>query len=127
VRVGGRIAEAYPAVTLKVFGCFCRGYKQPDALDIRHEIVTCVARKGHLTLCAETIARCVASDHCLDALVCALVARATAVRLTRPVPTGFDPAVIDREGGSKFPSRTHLNASPRRPPGPRESVRLTKQ
>lgn len=52
--------------------------------------------------------RCIASDHALDALLCALAARAAALGLTYG-PGGLDTATLDREGWMHVP-RVSLGA-----------------
>jgi predicted nuclease with RNAse H fold len=96
-RVHGRVIEVYPAGALRAWGIPVRGYKAPGAHERRHEIAATVARAAGLDLCAATLARCEATDHALDALVCSLIARARTQRLTEPVPD--EPADrIAREG-----------------------------
>lgn len=58
--------------------------------------------QARLELSPVTLKRCTATDHALDALVSALVARAQALGLTHPVPDGADGQVA-REGWIHLP------------------------
>ena len=75
----GPLVETYPAAALRAWHIESKGYKnrsdQDDAQRVRAEVVDAieVAVGGWLDL-QQVRARCVTSDHVLDALVCALVA-----------------------------------------------------
>jgi predicted nuclease with RNAse H fold len=72
----GRFVEAYPDAALRVWGVRGVGsYKGPTARGRRAAILAALGWDAPA---------CVDSDHCLDALVCALIARAAALGLTHP-------------------------------------------
>jgi predicted RNase H-like nuclease len=80
-RAGGEaVIEAYPAAALRQWGMDARGYKgsRPEQrrrrLGLVDELTGCSAR--YLAVDQEQRERLAASDHLLDALVCALIARA---------------------------------------------------
>ncbi|HYN56094.1 MAG TPA: DUF429 domain-containing protein [Motilibacterales bacterium] len=79
----GLLAEVYPAAALRLWGLPYRGYKGPANRAVRGELLdSLVARASWLDL-AEHEAVCRASDHALDAVLCALVARAVACNMTQ--------------------------------------------
>ncbi len=86
----GRVVETYPAVALHVWGFASRGYKREAAA--RAALLAGLQRAcPRLSLADEAASLCGRSDHALDALVAALVARAAALGLTE------EPAVGERE------------------------------
>lgn len=76
--VTGRIAEVYPAAALARWGLPASGYKGGGnaAVTARRHLLTGVAKRSGLTLRRHERALAINSDHVLDALVCAVVARA---------------------------------------------------
>jgi hypothetical protein len=86
----GVLVEVYPAASLRIWGFSTRGYKGPRGGAARTAILS--ALEGTLGLSGDARAACVRSDDALDALVCALVARAAAVGLCDPVPPERRPA-----------------------------------
>lgn len=85
----GRVAEAYPAAALLRWGLPSRRYKASarDAPVVRGEIVDGLrAAAPWLSLGRGGRDACVESHDLLDALVCALVARAVALGRTAPAP-----------------------------------------
>lgn len=85
----------WPALTL--WGISCEGYKDFDARakERRDEMISVIERAGPaewLRWDDDTKARCAETDHALDALVCALVARAAMLGLVEPVPVDVAPA-----------------------------------
>lgn len=75
----GRLVEAYPAAALVAWKIECRGYKDRRnralAAEVRDRTIDSIAHATAHWLDASVVRdRCVASDHVLDALVCALVA-----------------------------------------------------
>jgi histidinol-phosphate/aromatic aminotransferase/cobyric acid decarboxylase-like protein len=80
-----------------------RRYKESGAGALRRRLAERLADDADLELGEATVAACAASDHALDALVCALVTRAAALGLTRPVPSSEDGARIAREGWIHLP------------------------
>lgn len=101
-RVGGPVIEAYPAGALVAWDINVKGYKDTGASARRQDIASELKRRSRLDLCTATIERCAATDHGLDALVCALVARAVHRELTIAPPSGTDEQV-GREGWIHLP------------------------
>jgi predicted nuclease with RNAse H fold len=103
-RVGGRVVEVYPAAALAVWDLPHKGYKgrKPPAPERRCEILDGLVEKAPLELTTEVVERCIASDHVLDSLICAMIARATQLDATHrpPVPPAD---VIRREGWIELP------------------------
>jgi Protein of unknown function (DUF429) len=97
----GRVAEVYPAAALNAWGLPFKGYKGRAGREVRGELVEAVGRLGRgfgndaRTMCAD-------SDHALDALVSALVARAVAVGATRQ-PDRRRSGAAKREGWIHVP------------------------
>lgn len=81
--VSGRVVEVYPAAALRIWGLPHAGYKKPGAAatGLRRRI-----RDEVLDRTAVTPVGDVATDHELDALVCAIVARLARTGRTRPIP-----------------------------------------
>ena len=80
----GVLVEVYPAAALRIWGFSTRGYKGPRGGAARVAMLS--ALEGTLDLSEEGRAACARSDDALDALVCALVARAFALGLCDTVP-----------------------------------------
>ena len=101
----GRVVEAYPAAALEVWGLPSRGYKGAKGAVVRAEIFAELERRtgGWLRLDAFTRQTCCASDHALDALVAALIARA-AMRGLCERPPAADADSAAREGWIALPS-----------------------
>jgi predicted nuclease with RNAse H fold len=93
--------EVYPAGALRVWGLPATGYKGLRGAPVRREIVDGLRRRcPWLTFDEVALIR---RDHDLDALLCALVARAVATGRTHPPPE--DAAeVAAREGWIHLPS-----------------------
>jgi predicted nuclease with RNAse H fold len=90
-RAGGdRVLEVYPAAALLLWGLPREGYKA--SAEAREELLAALEAEAPW-LAWEPGAReaCVESDDTLDAVLCALIARATALGLTKPL------AAEDRE------------------------------
>jgi hypothetical protein len=85
----GRLAEVYPAASLKLWGIHARGYKRrgaPEAEKLSSAVADLSVKAPWLDL-AEYRADLAASDDMFDALIASLTARATAVGGTlRPGP-----------------------------------------
>jgi predicted nuclease with RNAse H fold len=99
-RLGGsRVVEVYPGAALTLWGFQRRGYKR--SRDARALLVAEIERRagGWLDLAGAQQA-CVASDHALDAVLAALLARAAARELTWPPPAG---ELVRREGWIHLP------------------------
>lgn len=100
--VAGDVAEVYPAAALRVWGLTSRGYKGQRGAEL------CRALAGQLAEgCGDLRPQVAAAlegcdDHGLDALVCAVVARAVLQGQTGR-PAGPDLAVARREGWIHVP------------------------
>ena len=78
----GSIAEVYPAASLRVWGFPHRRYKGRDGAAVRRAIVVGLQEQAPWLDLAGNEAACLAGDDALDAVVCALAARAVALGLT---------------------------------------------
>lgn len=123
------IAEVYPAAALVQWGLSQRAgvadpgtYKgnDPAARIRRGRIFDAIANATHgwLEMHEKVRIVCIANDDCLDALICALIARA--VELGRVLPVA-DPQAAADEGWIRLPLKEPLSAlqpaDERRPPG----------
>lgn len=100
---GGRVVEAYSPASLVAWGLDEPKYKTTPAARVR--IVEQASRRVSLDL-ADHRATCMESDDALDALVCALTARAVAIGLWR---APLDPDEVEHaptEGWVCIPSGT---------------------
>jgi predicted nuclease with RNAse H fold len=79
----GRVAEVYPAAALNAWGLPFKGYKGKDGRGLRGELVSKLGRHLEPGFGKDAREACRGSDHALDALLSAVVARAVAVRATR--------------------------------------------
>jgi hypothetical protein len=107
--VTGAICETYPDAALRQFGLWPQGlaprtsYKAEDDPAVRAKIVEGLLRRAHwLRFDGTDPALLQASDDCLDALLCALVARACVAKQTIPPP---DRALASVEGWIHLPER----------------------
>jgi hypothetical protein len=114
----GRVVEVYPAAALlrwlgSDFGGTVPSYKdgKPGRREARAQIVTALADKtaAVLELAAEFRDRCIEDDDVLDALVCALIARAADIRRVDAIPPGSRWAAA-REGWITLPASDSLSA-----------------
>jgi Protein of unknown function (DUF429) len=110
----GRIVEAYPAAALSVWGIPREGYKSADSEGVtrRRALLDALAIAGGrawLRMTDNVRERYVATDHALDALVCALVARAAMLGLVDAVPPD-DIAAARAEGWIAVPHPDSLRA-----------------
>lgn len=102
----GPVLEVYPAYALLQWGLAPAGtYKGKDGGPARTAIVEALEHGLGLTLPAPVRERCAHSDHDLDALVSALVARAAALGLTDPPETEEERAAAAIEGWMHLPRR----------------------
>jgi hypothetical protein len=85
------VVEAYPAAALRQWGINPRGYKGKEQQTRRHGLLAeLLQRSGpYLALDRKQHELLVASDHVLDALLCALIARAALVDLLVEIPSGL--------------------------------------
>ena len=98
----GLVAETYPAAALGAWGLPSNGYKGSGGRLVRDEILDGLVRRAGLVVADDAATAMVASDHVLDAFVCALVARAVLDGATTP-PSSDDWAVARREGWIHVP------------------------
>ena len=113
-RVDGRVVEVYPAAALAVWGLpqELQGPEAP-APERRREILNGLVEKAPLEIKNEVVERCAGSDHVLDSLVCAMMARATELATTHPPPD--DQAdLVRREGWIELPLAGSLKSIGRR-------------
>jgi hypothetical protein len=101
----GRVAEVYPAAALNAWGLPFKGYKGGAGREVRGELVRKVGRRLGSGFGKEARKMCADSDHALDALVSALVARAVAVGATRQPDAGQSQAATS-EGWIHIPTGT---------------------
>jgi hypothetical protein len=101
----GTVAEVYPAASLREWRFEYKGYKKPKAYAKRGELLdrldeemrTLVWRDGSREWCID-------SDHALDALVCAITARAVATRRTWPPESDEQARLAQAEGWIHVPT-----------------------
>lgn len=100
----GRVAEVYPAAALAVWGLDPTGYKgpSPSARQRRGAVLAAVARRAGLVVPAAVADAVTGSDHLLDAVLCAVVARAVVDGATAPAPAA-DIERARREGWIHVP------------------------
>jgi hypothetical protein len=114
----GRLIEVYPAAALVQWGISPRNdssdpgtYKgnTPSAIARRERILASItsATRGWLEIPDKSIKVCVDSDDCLDAVICALIARAAELKHVLPIS---DPASAKVEGWITLPRREPLSA-----------------
>ena len=99
----GRVAEVYPAAALNAWGLPFRGYKGRGGREVRGELVAAVGRRLGRGFDDDARKLCVDTDHALDALLSALVARAVAVGATRQ-PDRHQSRAAKREGWIHVPT-----------------------
>ncbi|HXH59369.1 DUF429 domain-containing protein [Iamia sp.] len=106
----GRLVETYPAASLRAWGIPAAGYKRsgaaaaPAARQVRTGIVECIGATlaGWLDLDA-VVARSIASDHVLDALLCCLTAVASRAGATGGPTAGAEAEAARVEGWIHVP------------------------
>ncbi|NYI05533.1 DUF429 domain-containing protein [Allostreptomyces psammosilenae] len=105
----GLVAEVYPAAALRCWDIRPAGsYKKPgpEARSIRARVLDAIEAGLGASFPAEVRARCAASHDHLDALVCALVARAVLLNDTRRPDSPQERTAAAREGWIHLPSPT---------------------
>lgn len=108
------VVEAYPAAALSMWGIPRDGYKDatPDARSVRASMLAAIARAGDdgwIRVPKDAKEAYIATDHALDALVCALVARAAMLGLVAAVPAD-DAEHARAEGWIALPRTDSLRA-----------------
>jgi predicted nuclease with RNAse H fold len=79
----GRVFEVYPAASLHRWGLPSRGYKEKKGLLVRNALFEALRdRTPFLEIPGAARDLCIASDDALDALVCAIIARAATLGRT---------------------------------------------
>ncbi|WP_028066174.1 DUF429 domain-containing protein [Solirubrobacter soli] len=109
-RVDGPHFEVYPGAALRRWKLDSTGYKRDRSA--RERLVEALA-PGLLVLDDEQRVELARTDHALDALVCALIARAAATGRTRRPPAAMR-AVAAREGWIHLPDEDALGGLPAR-------------
>lgn len=106
----GAIVEVYPAAALKRWGFVSRGYKRTKGKAVRVGLVDAfrAATTAWLRADAACWERCVRSDDAFDAVIAALVARASALSLCDPCHEGVR-EVAAREGWIALPAQGSLD------------------
>jgi hypothetical protein len=101
---GGHLYEAYPAAALALWDLPSRAYKGRENAEARARLVAqlCERTQGWLRMDPPIETACCASDHELDALIAALIARAARLGLCTPPPPEHA-AVAAREGWIYLP------------------------
>lgn len=115
----GVVAEVYPAGALTVWGLPASGYKGAGATEQRRGILGGLLERFPLDVGGEHADRMVASDHLLDAFICALVTRAITDGATN-TPSPDELALAQREGWIHLPRpdwTVPSDGSVRRPTG----------
>jgi predicted nuclease with RNAse H fold len=109
----GVVVEVYPAATLRRWGLPWRQYKGAEHSEARRSLVSRLLEetKDWLFMAESHLDRCRSSDDALDALIAALAARAAALGLIEPIPTG-DQAAATREGWIAVPTEGSLALLP---------------
>lgn len=106
------VVEVYPAAALRQWGCEASGYKggKPEQRRTRESLTeTIAAATGRwLKLDDEHRELLTANDHLLDALIAALVARATELALSIPIPEAMR-GVAAKEGWIHLPLKQPLS------------------
>lgn len=104
----GRVVEAYPAAALVGWGLDPGGYKRPDGRSRREALLDALVGEPPLVESPPRVLHAlIGSDHCFDAFVCALVARAATLGLTAPPPEEAR-EVASREGWIHLPREGSL-------------------
>lgn len=98
----GRMAETYPAAALAVWDLPAAGYKGSGGVDARTRILAALLDRFGLDVGSGHQKDMVASDHLLDAFVCALVAAAVLAGATAR-PGGDERGPAGREGWIHVP------------------------
>lgn len=100
----GKWVEVYPAAALRRWGLSPVGSKGPGGRDRRRDLLHQLESLagGWLRVTTEVRTACEVSDHCFDAIVAALVARAAALGLCEPMPADSI-AVAEKEGWIALP------------------------
>jgi predicted nuclease with RNAse H fold len=99
----GRVAEVYPAAALNAWGLPFKGYNGRAGREVRGELVEAVGRRLGSGFGGDARKICADTDHALDALVSALVARAVAVGATRQ-PDRRQSGAAKRQGWIHVPT-----------------------
>jgi hypothetical protein len=105
----GSVVEVYPAAALHRWGFASRGYKGRKNLAVRRELVHGFLERlaDWLRMGAREVELCLTSDDAFDAVIAALVARASAMSLVDSIPEE-DQAAVRREGWIAIPSEGSL-------------------
>lgn len=107
---GGKLVETYPAAALRIWGFTSTGYKRREGLSALAALLKALTSRTRGWLALDPAARklCGSTDHALDALVAALIARAVALDLYERPPAEHA-AAAGREGWIALPFADALN------------------
>jgi predicted nuclease with RNAse H fold len=105
----GKVVEVYPAAALRIWGFEANKYKGKDRADNRCALLQSILESTNAWLrVSDSHNRlCEYSDNALDALIAALVARASACNLVEPIPEGMAPEA-EVEGWIALPATGSL-------------------
>jgi len=101
----GLLVEVYPAAGLKSWGLQHRRYKGNNGRPALNELVDQLQQAAPWLLLGDVEQACRHSDHILDAVISALLARAAALNLTTPPPADHQDTA-HREGWIAIPTCT---------------------
>lgn len=104
----GPLAEVYPRSARHAWGLRWKGYKGAGVAETRRAIVDALIRRSGVAVDDDHRARLAEIDDALDALVCALVARAVRLGLTSAPAPGAELDTARREGWIHTPSADAL-------------------
>jgi predicted nuclease with RNAse H fold len=100
----GLVVEVYPAAALRFWQLYRPRYKGPGSAQVRDELVSnLLIAMPALTIGAAEVALCRQSDDALDAVVCALIARAAALGQAT-TPTADQARAAAQEGWIAVPT-----------------------
>jgi predicted nuclease with RNAse H fold len=100
----GVVVEVYPAAALRHWQLYRPRYKGPDSRPIRDALIDdLLAAMPELRIGTDDLALCRQSDDALDAVLCAVIARAAALGKTR-APTDDQARVAATEGWIAVPT-----------------------
>ncbi len=111
-RVHGPIREVYPAAALAVWEMAKIADKYKHSAPAREALLAHLTSPGWLHLDTEQAAACVRWHHCLDALLCALVAASSVRKRCTAPPPELDSDLVAKEGWIWLPEPDSWEAFP---------------
>lgn len=100
----GNVVEVYPAAALRTWGLPSRGYKGASNEAVRAELVAQIVSACGPSGATVSDALLGATDHVVDAFVCAVIAAASRLGMTE-LPSETHQAVAEAEGWIDVPTR----------------------